>query len=188
MLLTLLLILLLPFLYLLLSSIWNIVRNYSAARQIGIPIVTLWVSIDNPFWMLFSKYIRPFLNLLPFYSRLFSRFDHLGWEYEQRRTVHRDGEMGLGDAFVMVTPTQNSIYLCDAEAAVDIFHVERQQAGLERPTEMLETLGVFGPCIFTVSGWQGSLITSHSFQCISKQPARSVCFWLIGGTSLRRTI
>lgn len=137
---------LLPPAYLALSSLWRLGQNYLAARRLGIPCIVMWVSIDNPAWMLLSPYIRPFLRLIPFYSSMFAKFDHVGWEYEQKKSIHRE----LGDAFVIVTPSRNWVQVCNAETVIDVFQAERQQQDFERPTEMLEMLGVFGPCISTV--------------------------------------
>jgi cytochrome P450 len=133
------------------STAWSLFRNYVVARKVGLPIVIVPISPENPLWMLLARYILPVLQYVPFGNGHFSRFCHIGWEFDEKARAHVE----LGDAFMFATPGKNWIYLCDADATHDI--IKRERSGeFARPVELLAMLDVFGPNISTMNGsdWQ----------------------------------
>ncbi|KAJ4289897.1 hypothetical protein N0V90_011230 [Kalmusia sp. IMI 367209] len=143
--------LLVPLILFVLSTAWSLLRNYLVARQVGLPIVIVPISPENPVWMLLARYILPALQYIPFGNGHFTRFCHIGWEFDERSRAHLE----LGDAFMFATPGKNWIYLCDADAVHDIIKRERY-GDFARPVELLAMLDVFGPNISTMNGsdWQ----------------------------------
>lgn len=140
-----------PLVLFLLSTAWCLFRNYRIARRVGLPIVIVPISPENPLWMLIARYIVPFLKYIPFGNGHFTRFCHIGWEFDEKARAHIE----FGDAFMFATPGKNWIYTCDAEAIQDILKRERQ-GEFARPVELLAMLDVFGPNISTMNGadWQ----------------------------------
>jgi len=147
----LLLAVLLPCLLFFVSTFWNLFQNYCAARKVGLPIIIVPISPENPVWMLLARYILPLLQYIPFGNGHFTRFCHIGWEFDEKARAHLE----LGDAFMFATPGKNWIYLCDVDAVHDIIRRERQ-GEFARPVELLAMLDVFGPNVSTMNGpdWQ----------------------------------
>lgn len=127
------------------SSLWGILRNYYAARKIGLRIIFLPISLSNPLYMFSVPYLIPLIKRLPFGSGYFTRFCYTGWEFQDKSRAHVE----LGDAFITVTPGKNWLYLCNAETISEILRRERQ-GDFARPTELLAMLDVFGPNLSTV--------------------------------------
>ena len=139
-----------------------LLHNYVEARKIGIPIVVIPISHENPLWMLVDKKIFiPLFERLPFglgCSNL-TRYNWRGWEFQDKSRSHVE----MGDVFVMVTPGRNWIYLCNPEALMDVF---RRRSDFPRPLEIFgksldlwmlgcrltpsEMVNVFGPNLSTV--------------------------------------
>jgi hypothetical protein len=128
------------------SSAWNIFRNYSVARKIGLPIIILPISHENPIWMLTARHVMPLFKCIPFGNGRFTRFGYVGWQFDDKYRVHEE----LGDAVIFVTPGKNWIYLCNADAIHELIRRERQ-GEFARPVELLAMLDVFGPNLSTVS-------------------------------------
>lgn len=141
----------LPLVLFVIATIWSLLRNYLIARGVGLPIVIVPISPENPVWMLLARYILPILQYIPFGNGHFTRFCHIGWEFDEKARAHVE----LGDAFMFATPGKNWIYLCDADAIHDVVRRERQ-GEFARPPELLAMLDVFGPNISTMndSDWQ----------------------------------
>jgi hypothetical protein len=136
---------LLPPLLFVLWTGWNLARNYRAAQKVGLPIVIVPISPENPIWMILARYFLPIIQYFPFGNGYFSRFCHIGWEYDEKTRAHLE----LGDALMFATPAKNWIYLCNADAAHDIIKRERQ-GEFERPAELMAMLDAFGPNLATV--------------------------------------
>ncbi|KAJ4346334.1 uncharacterized protein N0V89_010263 [Didymosphaeria variabile] len=141
----------LPLILFFCTTVWSLFRNYRIARQVGLPIIIVPISPENPVWMLLARYMLPILQYVPFGNGHFSRFCHIGWEFDEKARAHIE----FGDAFMFATPGKNWIYLCDADAVHDIIKRERQ-GEFARPVELLAMLDVFGPNISTMNGpdWQ----------------------------------
>lgn len=121
-------ILLLP-LSLVLYNAYCLLLNYRIARKIGIPVIVLPASPDNPLWMLTSRYVLSIVKFV-FGDCDVTRYGRLGWEYYTKSKLHLE----RGDALVLVTPGHNWVYICNAEALNEIF---QRRNGFPRPPEML---------------------------------------------------
>lgn len=80
----------------------RLVSNYVAARRLGIPIIVLPVSFENPIWGLLMPYFA-WVQDLPFGK--WYRYADIGWPT-------RDGNKTiaeLGETFVLVSPARNQI-------------------------------------------------------------------------------
>jgi cytochrome P450 len=140
-----------PIVLFLIATNWSLYCNYLIARKVGLPIIIVPISPENPIWMLLARYILPIIQHIPFGNGHFTRFCHIGWEFDEKAGAHIE----LGDAFMFATPGKNWIYLCDADAVHNIVRRERQ-GEFARPVELLAMLDVFGPNISTMNGcdWQ----------------------------------
>ena len=136
---------LLPPLLFFVSTVWNLARNYYEARKVGLPIIIVPISPENPIWMILARHVLPILQYFPFGNGYFTRFCHIGWEYDEKTRAHLE----LGDAFMFATPGKNWIYLCNADTAHDMMRRERQ-GDFARPGELMAFLDAFGPNIVTV--------------------------------------
>lgn len=107
-------------------------RNYREAQNIGVPIVTIPISHENPLWMLVDKkFFIPLLEHLPFGlgKGNVTRYNWRGWEFQDKSKSHEE----LGDVFVMIQPGRNFLYVCNAEALMEIF---RRRSDFPRPLEI----------------------------------------------------
>ncbi|KAF7901417.1 hypothetical protein EAF00_003638 [Botryotinia globosa] len=86
--------------------------------------------------------LAPLGRKFPFGAVSFTRHTRLGWEFHDRFHTH----VRLGDAWVLVTPARNWIFVANAATVTDIFSRGRD---FVRPIWMLEALNVFGPNILT---------------------------------------
>ncbi len=109
--------------------------NLKIARQTGLPIVVSPVYIFNPFWVLFCKSLVPLLNLLPRGTGKFSRYNKLGWTYHDKYRMHEE----KGDAFIVVNPSQNDLYVAEA-GAVDAITSRRKD--FTKPAALYSMSGV----------------------------------------------
>ena len=113
-----------------LYSWYCLLINYLLARKIGVPLVVIPISHENPLWMIVDKKIFiPLLECLPFGSGNFTRYNWRGWEFADKNKSHLD----MGDVFVVVTPGRNWLYLCNAEALIDVF---QRRVDFPRPLEI----------------------------------------------------
>ena len=100
-------------------NMWNIaifVANYRAACRIGLPIVISPFNPLNPLWQLSNKRLVPLLKRLPFGLGNFTRYNSIGWSFEDKYHLHEE----VGDAFVHVSPGENGVWIANAAAANDI--------------------------------------------------------------------
>ena len=113
--------------------LWNLTclyRNYQIARRMDIPMVFVIASPDNPVWMLVS---RPILAVVAFFfggNCDVVRYGAPGWNNRVRHRMHEE----LGDIVVHVSPGRNWVYLCNGEAAYDVF---KRGKDFERPPELM---------------------------------------------------
>ena len=113
-------------------SCYCLLLNYLIARQIGVPLVVIPISHENPLWMIVDKKIFiPMIEHVPFGNGTFTRYNWRGWEFRDKNKSHLE----MGDVFVVVTPGRNWLYLCNAEALLDVF---------QRRTEFPRPLEIFG--------------------------------------------
>lgn len=121
----------------------SLLRNYLIARKIGIPIRIIPIDHVNPIWFLIDGHVQPVVKRL-FGESTFTRYNYRGWELFDRYYTHKE----LGDAYILVTPGRNWVYIASPEALTNIFH---RRTDFPRCLELTEMLNVFGPNISTVS-------------------------------------
>lgn len=114
---------------------WCLMLNYRRASQLNLPMVLVPVSPDNPLWIAIQTGFVFILRHFPFGIFSFTRYCRLGWEFHDRYKTHQR----LGDAWLLVTPKRNWLYVAEAEAANEIFSRGRD---FGRPIWML---GEFDP-------------------------------------------
>ena len=124
-------------------------QNYVKVSRLGLPCVYSPVTPDNPLWIAFQLLCRNAIDYFPFSAIPLTRHCRVGWEFHVRYKIHSS----LGDAFILVTPKRNWLYVADEKAVMDIFARNRD---FTTPTWMTDVLGAFGPNISTSEGqdWQ----------------------------------
>lgn len=110
-------------------NFYCLLLNYRIARKIGIPVIVLPASPDNPVWMLTSGAVLRIVKSI-FGESSVTRYGLFGWEYYDKYRIHLE----FGDAVVLVTPAHNWIYVCIAKAFNEIC---QRRNGFPRPLEML---------------------------------------------------
>ncbi|KAI1214484.1 cytochrome P450 [Annulohypoxylon truncatum] len=152
----------------LLKAVWTaysafyLFRNYLAARKIGLPIRIIPISHTNPFWMLVDRHFISFIRQLPFGHNSFTRYNYRGWELADRYFSHHE----LGDAFIVVTPGRNWLYIANPDTIVEVF---RRRTDFPRCLELTEILNVFGPNMSTVDGLQWKKQRKMTATCFNEQ-------------------
>ena len=121
--------LLLPVLWSLYNA-YCLLLNYRRASSLNVPAVWVPISPDNPLWIALQTAFSPLFKHVPFDAFSFTRYCRLGWEFHDRFKTHQR----LGDAWMLVTPNKNWLYVAQAEAAFDIFSRGRE---FGRPVWML---------------------------------------------------
>lgn len=113
------------------SRLWS---NYRLAKRIGLPIIVIPVDPMSPLWMVVNQLLKPYLDFilgrLPWGSGYFSRVAYQYWEVAEKARIFLE----LGDAFTLVTTGRNMVYVCNAEAFVNI--MQRKNDFL-RPPELM---------------------------------------------------
>lgn len=99
------------------SSPYFILRNYSKAARIGLPIRVIPISHINLFWMLVDLTVIGLVKrLLPFVGdSSFAPYNFRAFELEDRYRSHQQ----MGDAFILVTPGRNWLYLANPETLMN---------------------------------------------------------------------
>lgn len=90
--------------------------NYSKASKLGLPLVVTPITPDNPLWIALQTAFGNVLHYFPFDTFSFTRHCRLGWEFHDRFKTHNR----LGDAWILVTPAKNWLYIANAAAVVDM--------------------------------------------------------------------
>lgn len=93
----------------------SLLKSYSEARRIGLPIVLSPTRTLNPLWIILCK-ITPIVSLLqylPFNLGRWARVSYMGWQFDDKDATHQE----LGTAFVLCTPGLNEVHLADPSAA-----------------------------------------------------------------------
>ncbi|GAP88758.1 putative cytochrome P450 [Rosellinia necatrix] len=144
------------------STTLRLLRNYLAARTIGVPIRFIPISPLNPFWTLADRGILGLLRRLPFGDNSFTRYNWRGWEVEDRYKSHQE----MGDMWVLVTPLKNWVYVNDPGALMSIF---KRGPEFPRPVFVNEILNVFGPNISTAEGESWKTQRRIATRCFNEQ-------------------
>ncbi|KAI9836332.1 MAG: hypothetical protein M1837_003399 [Sclerophora amabilis] len=96
-----------------------------------------------------QRLFLPLLQRLPFGLGSFTRYNVLGWLFNDKYRMHVD----FGDAWVHVSPGENALYVANAEAVEEIF---LRRKDFPKPSHMYKMLEIFGRNINTIEGqeWQ----------------------------------
>ncbi|KAF2177971.1 cytochrome P450 [Zopfia rhizophila CBS 207.26] len=124
--------------------------NYLQACEMGIPIRIIPIDHLNKMWLLVDKQIVSLVRRLPgvLGKNNLTRFNYRGWHEHDRMRAHDE----MGDAFVLVTPSHNWLYIADPDALISMY---RRGKDFPRWVEITKMLDVFGgPNIATASGEQ----------------------------------
>ncbi|KAI0974683.1 cytochrome P450 [Xylaria arbuscula] len=148
------------------SLLWAIallvIQNYLSARKVGLPIRVIPISHTSPFWMLVDRRVLHVIKQIPFFGNSgFTRYNYRAWELADRYYSHAE----MGDAFILVTPGRNWLYVADPEALMDIF---RRRTDFPRCLELTEVINVFGPNISTVDGPQWKMQRKMTASCFNE--------------------
>lgn len=138
-------ILLLSLAYTLHSSIC-LLRNYIAARKLGVPVRIIPVDHINPLWSLASQKVVSLLRRLPFGlgDNNITKYNYLGFEIPLRWKTHEE----MGDVFVLCSPARNWLYLGNPDIITGML---KRNNDFPHDSELTAMLDVFGPNISTVS-------------------------------------
>lgn len=123
-----------------------LLRNYLAARKMGVPVRIIPVDHINPMWSLASQKVVSLLRRLPFGlgDNNITKYNYLGFEIPLRWKSHYE----LGDAFILCSPARNWLYLGNP---ADITGMFKRNSDFPHDSELTAMLDVFGPNISTVS-------------------------------------
>ncbi|KAK8081414.1 hypothetical protein PG996_000195 [Apiospora saccharicola] len=126
-----------------------LLRNYLAARKIGIPLRLLPISHGNPFWMIVDRQVVTLFRKLPLVGGdgNFTRYNWRGWEVREKCRSHLE----MDPVWMHVTSGRNWLYVCEPDTLVEIF---RRRTDFPRPLELFAMLDVFGDNLATVDGDQ----------------------------------
>ena len=84
----------------LVSNFYSLLRNYLAARKLGVPIYVLPWNTHNPIWMILSVPVRPYAEkYLPASWYAAVRLAVYGFEFRSKETLFAADS----DLFVLVT-------------------------------------------------------------------------------------
>lgn len=122
---------------------YRLLANYRRASQLSIPLVVAPISPDNAIWIAFQTAFPSVIKFIPFGSIPLVHYCRLGWEFHDRYKTHQR----LGDAWMLVTPERNWLYVAQGQAAYEIFARGRD---FGRPVFMLGE----GPSIYGQSTYQ----------------------------------
>ena len=112
-----------------LYSIYCLVVNFNAARQIKVPLVILPVSPESPLWLLLGNQLASLIRYI-FGESHFTRFSIRGWVYYEK---HR-AALELGDHFAFVTPDKIWFFVCNADTLNEVIH---RRNDFPRPLHLL---------------------------------------------------
>ncbi|KAF2450132.1 cytochrome P450 [Karstenula rhodostoma CBS 690.94] len=132
--------------------IWSLIAlhlNLNKARAIGLPILVRYITPTNPLWMAFGSNLVRLVRRFELTTGHFDRFYLFEWDADERYRVHAE----FGDAFTLVSPCGNWIYISDPKAAWDVL---RRPRDFGRNVEQLAVLNVYGTNLSTTEGheWQ----------------------------------
>lgn len=113
----------------LLYSLFCLALNHRTASRIGVPLVIIPISPENPLWMLFGNKITSLIQSI-FGESHFTRFAIRGWIYYDKNRA----ALEFGGCFAFVTPDKIWFYVCDREVLSDVVQRSRE---FPRPLELL---------------------------------------------------
>lgn len=92
----------------------SLLRSYTEARRIGLPIILSPTRTLSPLWIILCKAtpIVPLLQWLPLNLGRWAKVTYMGWQFDDKNAIHQE----LGPAFVLCTPGLNEVHLADPSA------------------------------------------------------------------------
>ena len=132
------------------SGLFGLYQNYREALSLGVSIIVSPVPPLNLFWALSLPVLLPlFKKYLPFGLDHPFHYVPIDWPFHDRFRSHEK----YGDAFVVVNPSWNSLYVSDA-AAID--EIMSRRKDFTKPHIYYGGMEVFGPNVDTTEGadWQ----------------------------------
>ncbi|KAG8158562.1 hypothetical protein KVR01_011684 [Diaporthe batatas] len=126
-----------------------LLQNYLIARKIGVPVRVIPIDHINPLWMLVDKKVLSLIKKVPgpLGNNSFTRYNFRTFEMYDRCDSHHE----MGDAFMIVTPRRNWLYLGNPDVIMEMF---RRRSEFPQCIELTEMLDVFGKNLGTVEGQQ----------------------------------
>jgi hypothetical protein len=109
----LLLLLLLYVLY----KVYSVYVNYAKSSKLGLSLVISPITPDDPLWIALQTAFGSIFRHFPFAATSFTRHCRLGWEFHDRFQTHAR----LRDAWILVTPVRNWLFVANAAAVTNIF-------------------------------------------------------------------
>ncbi|KIW62438.1 hypothetical protein PV04_10611 [Phialophora macrospora] len=128
--------------------IWSVFRftnNYIEAKKIGLPILICPIDPRNPLWLLTKDRLKPIISCLPFGLGEWADRAEVGWTFYPRFSVHAK----YGQAFTIVSPGTNEIYMAEPTATEDIM---RRRNDFIKDPDVYGMLDFYGPNLDTVNG------------------------------------
>jgi cytochrome P450 len=122
----------------------SLLRNYYAAKAVGIPVIISPVDVFHPVWLVFGGLVKPFIFILPYGLRRWSTFYNLDWPFYDKGRIHRD----VGEVFALVNPWNIAIILDDPVGAEAVYH--RRKDFIKGGNYNL--FNFFGKNVFSVNG------------------------------------
>lgn len=154
-----------------------LLKNYAAAKTIGVPMRVIPFSPWNPFWALMERKVVFFLRRLPFIGQNnLTRYNWRGWDLEDRWRCHYE----MGDAFVLVTPHFNMLQLNNPDATANVF---KRANDFPRPVWVNDVLSVFGPNISTAEGQSWKTQRRIATRCFNEANNEIVWYETLGLSS-----
>ncbi|KAL9012108.1 MAG: hypothetical protein Q9173_003107 [Seirophora scorigena] len=139
-----------------------LLRNYQIARKIGVPLVVIPISHENPLWMVVDKkFVIPLFERFPFGTGSFTRYNWRGWEFADKSKSHVE----LGDVFVVVTPDA-STFLGLLRFLVGFLNGFGDRG---RQLTVAEMVNIFGPNLSTTDGQQWQRHRKITATCFNEQ-------------------
>ncbi|ETN38263.1 uncharacterized protein HMPREF1541_06294 [Cyphellophora europaea CBS 101466] len=137
--------------YLVLARLYRLYTNYALARHQNLPIIVLPWSWQDPLWMLLAPRFL-WLRHLPWFSTWIP-YSYMGWTTQDKGRIHRPPPLGLGPAFIVVSPSRTEFFTTDPQTAVA---VKRNWREYEHPPDLYAVFDVFGPNLLSANGpdWQ----------------------------------
>ncbi len=126
-------------------SVFRFTNNYIAAKKIGLPILISPINPSNPLWLLTKDRFQPIVSALPFDLGKWADRADVGWTYYPKFSVHAKN----GEAFIIVTPGTNEIYLAEPTATDDVM---RRRNDFIKDPAVYGMLDFYGPNLDTVNG------------------------------------
>lgn len=130
---------------LVLSTWYQLFRNYLVARKIGWRFKVIPISHLYHFWMLVDRtalrYVRRYFG-----ESTFTRYNWMYWEFPDHWKSHYE----MGDVFMLVTPGCNWMYIGDPAIIMELV---RRKDDFPRCVELTHVLDVFGPNLGSVSAF-----------------------------------